>query len=82
MGKLQRIVWAAVGHEGVVNFGRRHDRAHRYCTVGDLLREIEDIGGHPKRLRTRIGAAAAQTGNHLVENQQNVAGIAELAQPL
>ena len=82
MGKLQRIVRAAMGHEGVVDFGGRHDRAHRYRAVGDLLREIEDIGAHPKRLRTRIGAAAAQTGDHLVKNQQNVVGIAELAQPL
>ena len=82
MGKLQGIIRATMGHEGVVNLGGRHHCAHWHRTIGDLLGQVENVGGHTKRFSTGVSPASAQPGDDLVEDQQNIVGVAKRTQSL
>ena len=51
--KLNVVVGAATGHEGVVNLGTGHHAPHGHGGIGDLFGEIEQVWHHTKSLRAR-----------------------------
>ena len=82
VGKLQHVVGAALGHEGVVNVFAGQHCAHGLHAVGDLLGHVHDVGRHAKVLGAGVSPQAAKAGDDLVKNQQDVVGGANLAQAL
>ena len=82
MGKFQHVVRAALGYEGVVDVFLDQDRAQWLGTIGDLLGTVHDVRCHTKSGGAGHGTSAAKAGNHLIKDQQNVVGCADIAQTL
>ena len=80
--ELELVVGSAGRHEGLVQILAHHHAAERLHAVADLLGEIEQVGLHAEGLGAGPGAAAAEAGDHLVEDQQDVVLGADLAQAL
>ena len=69
-------------HEGVVDLALRKHRAHGQRAVGQSLGGGHQVGRHIESLRGKRLADSAEAGDHLVEYQQNVMPVADLAQAL
>ncbi len=82
VGKFEHVLGAALCHEGVVDLLARHAAAQRLGAVGHLLGEVQDVRRHAEHLGARPAAAAAEAGDDLVEDQQDVVLRADLAQAL
>ena len=82
VGKLDGVVGTTGGHEGVADVLLDHHATQRLGAVGDLLGEVDDVGRDAKGLGAGPVAGAAETGDHLVKNQQDVVRRADLAQAL
>ena len=82
MRELKHVVRSAGGHEGVVDLRLGDHAAQRLHAVGDLLGEGHDVGHHAEGVGAGHGAAAAEAGDDLVEDQQDVVLGADFAQAL
>ena len=67
-----------VGHRVVDLVGHR-DGTHRDRAVGDRLGHGDDVRLHIELLRRERGAHTAETGDHLVEDQQHAVLVTNLA---
>ena len=75
MRELEHVLRAARRHEGLVDLLLRDDAAERLDAVGDLLGEVQDVGHHAERLGAGERAGAAEAGDDLVEDQQDVVRV-------
>ena len=80
--ELEHVLRPAGGHEGVVDFLLRDHRAQGLGAVGHLLGDVHDVGGDAESFRAGPGACAAESGDDLVEDQQDVVLRADVAQAL
>ncbi len=69
-------------HHGVVDVAAHEGRAHGKCAVGEALGAGEDVGDHAPFLGGKARAQAAESGDHLVEDEEDAVLVAELAQAL
>ncbi|VTQ25430.1 Uncharacterised protein [Pseudomonas aeruginosa] len=82
VAELHRVLGQRLVHEGVVDLAAGDHRAHRHGAVGDLLGDVHQVRGDAEVLGAAVGAQAAEGGDHLVEDQQDVVLVADLAQAL
>ena len=82
VGELEHVVRPALGHEGIVDVAFRNHRSHGNGAVSELLGHVHDVGDHTEGIGTGHCAATAETGNHLVEDQQDIVCTAQFPQPL
>ena len=67
-----------VGHR-VVNLVGHGDGPHRDCAIGDCLGQGDDVRLHIEFLRRERCTHAAETGDHLVKDQQHAVLVTDLA---
>ena len=78
--QLHQVLGA--GHEGVVDLLGRHHARHRHGGVGHTLGKGDHVGGGAVALGSEGVAEAAETGDDLIEDQQDAVLGGDLAQPL
>ena len=71
MGKLQHIFGAAGIHKGVVYLILHDHSAQRQGAIGDLFGHIKDVGRHAKGVSAKHCARSPESGDDLIEYQQN-----------
>jgi hypothetical protein len=68
-------------HDGIMHGTAGRHRTHRHGGVGQALGQADEIGRHAETFGSGGRAQPAETGNHLVENQQDAVPRGDGAQP-
>ncbi len=82
VGEFHGVFRNRLPHEGLVDLPAGDHCAQRHGAVGNLLGNIHDVRGDAEILRAAVSAETTEAGDHLVEDQQDVVGIADFAQAL
>ena len=82
MGELEHVLGATLRHEGVVDISACQYRAQGLGAIGDLLGHVHDVRCDAKGLGAGVTAAASETGDDFVKDQQDVVGGADFANAL
>ena len=82
MGELEQVLRCLHRHEGIVNVTTYRHRAERDGSVGELLRDVDQVRGNTECGCASACARATKPRNDLIKDQQDVVLRTDFTQPL